>query len=52
MFENGIFKQKNGTLRYVKNLYAKRHTLRKNQENLRYVFIFKNPDTLRNAIFF
>ena len=37
-----IFK-KHDTLRYVTYLYTKRQTLRKKQDNLRYVFIYKNP---------
>ena len=39
------------TLRYVTFLYTKIQTLRKKQDNLRYVFIHKNPDTLRYTIF-
>ena len=31
--------------------YTKSKKLCKNQDNLRYVFIYKNPDTLRYAIF-
>ena len=32
-------------------LYTKSRTLRKKQDNFRYVFIYKNPDTLSYAIF-
>ena len=39
------------TLFYVTFLYVKIQTLRKKQDNLRYVFIYKNPDNLRCAIF-
>ena len=39
------------TFWYVKFLYTKIQTLRKKQDNLRYVFRYKNPDTLRYAIF-
>ena len=39
------------TLRYMIFLYTKIQTLRKKQDNLRYVFIYKNPDILRYAIF-
>ena len=40
------------TLRYVKFLYSKIQTLRKKEDNLRYVFMYKNPDNLRYAIFY
>ena len=39
------------TLRYVTFLYAKIQTLRKKQDNLRYIFIYKKPEYLRYAIF-
>ena len=42
--------KKNDTLRYVKFLYTIIQTLHKKQDNLRYVFIYKNPDILRYAI--
>ena len=32
-------------------LYTKSMTLRKNQDKLRYVFVYKSQDTLRYAIF-
>ena len=32
-------------------IYTKIHTLPKNQDNLRYFFIHKKPDTLRSMIF-
>ena len=32
-------------------LHTKKQTLRKKQENFRYVFIYKNQETLRYAIF-
>ena len=35
--------KKHHTLGYVTFLYTKRYKLRKNQDNLRYVFIYKNP---------
>ena len=35
------------TFRYVTFLYTKIMTLGKKQDNLRYVFLYKNPDTLR-----
>ena len=38
-------------MRNVTFLYTKIQTLRKKQENLHYVFIYKNPDTLYYAIF-
>ena len=38
--------QKHDTLRYVTLLYTERRTLRKKQDNLRYVFTYKDPDTL------
>ena len=34
-----------------KFLYTKSQTLHKNLDNLHYLFIYKNPDTLRYAIF-
>ena len=40
------------TFRYITFLYTKRHTLRKKQDNLRRIFIYKNPDTLRSHIFY
>ena len=51
IFEVGIYIQKHDTLRYVTFLYTKTQTLRKNQDNLRYVYIYIYPDTLRYAIF-
>ena len=36
---------------YVKIIYTNIHTLLKKQDTLRYVFIYKNLDTLRYAIF-
>ena len=42
--------RKNDTLSYVMFLYTKSQKLRKNKDNLRYVFIYKNMDTLRYAI--
>ena len=36
--------KKYDTLRYVTVLYAKSQTLRKNLDNLRYVFIYKNTE--------
>ena len=45
-----IFKN-NDTLRYVKFLYTKSQTLRKKKYNLGCVFIYKNADTLCDAIF-
>ena len=39
--------KKHDTLGYVKFLNTKIQTLRKNQDNLRYIFIYKKPDTLR-----
>ena len=44
--------KKHDTLRYVIFLYTKSQTLRKNQDNVRYIFIYKNPDTLRYANFY
>ena len=44
--------KKHDTLRYVTFLYTKSDTLRKKQDNLRYVFIYKNPETLRYGIFY
>ena len=46
IFEVGIYIQKHETLRYVTFLYSKSQTLRKKQDNLRYVFIYKNPALL------
>ena len=43
--------KKHDTFCYGTFLYAKTQTLRKKQDNLRYVFMFKNPDTLHYAIF-
>ena len=48
--EGGFFKCKTNAL-YVTLLYAKVQTLCKKEDNLRSVFIHKNPDTLRYAIF-
>ena len=42
---------KHDTLRYVTFLYTKSWTLFKKQDNLWYVFIYKNPALLRYAIF-
>ena len=50
MFKLAFIYKKYGTLRYLTFLYTKSGTLRKKQDNLRYVFIYKNPDTLRYAI--
>ena len=44
--------KKHDTLRYVTFLYAKSWTLHKKQDNLRYVFIYKNLALLRYAIFY
>ena len=43
--------KKHDTLCYGTFLYTKSQTLRKKQDNLRYVFMFTNPDTLYYAIF-
>ena len=43
--------KKHDTLCYGMFLYTKILTLRKKQDNLRYVFMLKNPDTLHYAIF-
>ena len=43
--------KKHDTLYYCTFLYKKIQTLRKKQDNLRYVFMFKNLDTLHYAIF-
>ena len=43
--------KKHETLRYMTFLYTKSQTLRKNQDNLRHVFIYKNLDTLYCTIF-
>ena len=43
--------KKDDILRYVKFLYTKIQTLRKKQDNLRYVFIYKNQDTFHYGIF-
>ena len=40
--------EKNGERIYI---YTKSYTLCKKQDNLRYVFVHKKPDTLRYAIF-
>ena len=45
-----IFKN-HDTLRYVTFIYTKRYTLSKKQDNLWYVFIYKNPALLFCAIF-
>ena len=44
-----IYIQKSKTI--AKRFYAKSQTLRKKQDNFRYVFIYKNQDTLCYAIF-
>ena len=46
-----ILYKKHDTLHYVTFLYTKIQTLSKKQDNLRSVFIYKNTDTLRYAIF-
>ena len=43
--------KKHDTLRYVAFLYTKIQTLRKKQENLRYIFMHKNPNTFHYALF-
>ena len=43
--------KKHNTLRYVTFLHTKTLTLRKKQDNLRFIFIYKIPDTLSYAIF-
>ena len=43
--------KKHETLRYVTFKYTKSQTLSKKQDHFRYVFIYKNLDTLRYAIF-
>ena len=43
--------KKHDTFRYVKFLNTKSQALRKKQDNLRYVFIYKNLALLRYAIF-
>ena len=43
--------KKHDTLRYVKILYRRSKTLRKKQDNLQYVFIYKNPALLHYANF-
>ena len=43
--------KKHDTLCYGTFLYIKSQTLRKMQDNLRYVFMFKNPNTLHYEIF-
>ena len=43
--------KKHDTFCYVTFLNTQSETLRKKQDNLRYVSIYKNPDTLRYAIF-
>ena len=43
--------KKHDTLRNVKFLYTKIWTLSKKKDNLRFVFIYKNPSLLRYAIF-
>ena len=45
-----IFK-KHDTLRYVTFLYTKSKTLRKKQDNLLYVFIYKTPALLRYCLY-
>ena len=45
--DNAHKKQKNCEI----FIYTKIQTLIKNQDNLRYVFIYKNPDTIRYTIF-
>ena len=51
IFKFAFIYKKNDTIRYMTFLYTKIETLRKKQDNLHYVFIFKNPDTLRHAIY-
>ena len=51
MFEAGIFIQKGWYFALGDVLYTKSQTLGKKQDNLRYVFIYKNSDTLPYAIF-
>ena len=41
-----FIKRKHNTLRYMMFLHTKIPTLRKRQDNLRYIFIYKNSDTL------
>ena len=43
--------KKHDTFCYVTFFYTKNQTLRKNQDNFRYVFKYKKLDTLRYAIF-
>ena len=42
-FEIDICIKKHDTLRYVKFLFTEIQTLRKKQDNFRYVFIYKRP---------
>ena len=51
-FEVGIYIQKVWQFALHDFLYTKYQTLHKKQDNLRYVFIYKNPETLRYAIFY
>ena len=51
MFEVSIHIKKHDTLPYLMLLYTNRPTLRKNLDNLRYVFIYKTLDTLRYTTF-
>ena len=50
-FEVGIVYKKHDTLRQVTFLYTKSQTLCTNQDNLRYVFVYKKPDTLYYTTF-
>ena len=50
-FELGTFIQTAQQLALCDALIYKELTLRKKQDNFRYVFIYKNSDTLRYAIF-
>ena len=43
--------KKHDTLHYVTLLYTKIHTFRKNQDNLRSIFIYKNTHNFLYAIF-
>ena len=46
MLKLAFIYKKHDTFRYVNFLYKKIQTLRKKQENVRYVFILKNPEHL------
>ena len=50
-FEVGIYIQKAWHFAFCGFFYTKSLTLYKKQDNLRYVFILKNPDNLYYAIF-